>query len=217
MSRKTKETAVVAPGDRRAAKHAATVAAILETARGGMRAEGAGALTLAEVARRMGMRPPSLYEYFPNKHALYDALFRLGFELYSERLALIRAQTTPLDAVRVSLEQYLAFATENPELYQLCFERPVPGFVPSAESLAVSQELLAGAVAQVESYVASGQVQPLLGLTAMQTFDLINAMTHGLTALHRANEPHLPPGQGRFGSLVPAVVELFRRAGMLPG
>jgi AcrR family transcriptional regulator len=193
------------------------VAAILETARGVMRAEGAGALTLAEVARRMGMRPPSLYEYFPSKHALYDALFRLGFELYAERLALIRAQPTPLDAVRVNLEQYLAFAQENPELYQLCFERPVPGFVPSAESLAVSQAMLAGAVAQVEGYVASGQVQPLLGLTALQTFDLINAVTHGLTALHRANEPHLPPGQGRFGSLVPAVVELFRVAGMLPG
>ena len=36
---------------------------------------GAGALTVSEVARRTGMRPPSVYKYFPSLHALYDAVF----------------------------------------------------------------------------------------------------------------------------------------------
>ena len=35
---------------------------------------------------------------------------------------------------------------------------------------------------------------------------------HGLTALHMANEPHLPLGQGRFGVLIPAAVALFDKA-----
>ena len=35
-------------------------------------------------------------------------------------------------------------------------------------------------------------------------------MIHGLTAHHMANEPELPIGSGRFGSLISAAVELFR-------
>jgi hypothetical protein len=35
---------------------------------------------------------------------------------------------------------------------------------------------------------------------------------HGLTALHMANEPELPVGSGRFGSLIPAALALFRAA-----
>ena len=35
-------------------------------------------MTVAEIARRMGIRPPSLYKYFPSLHAIYDALFARG-------------------------------------------------------------------------------------------------------------------------------------------
>jgi hypothetical protein len=37
-------------------------------------------------------------------------------------------------------------------------------------------------------------------------------MMHGLTALRMANEPELPVGSGRFGSLIPAALALFRAA-----
>ena len=36
----------------------------------------------------------------------------------------------------------MTFATENPELYQLVFERPIPGFEPSEESMTVSSATL---------------------------------------------------------------------------
>ncbi|MEV4798586.1 TetR/AcrR family transcriptional regulator [Nonomuraea sp. NPDC049421] len=35
---------------------------------------------MATVARRLGVRPPSLYKHFPSRHAIYDELFRLGQE-----------------------------------------------------------------------------------------------------------------------------------------
>ena len=35
-------------------------------------------LSLAEVARRLGVQPPSLYKYFPSLMAIYDALFLEG-------------------------------------------------------------------------------------------------------------------------------------------
>jgi hypothetical protein len=38
------------------------------------------------------------------------------------------------------------------------------------------------------------------------------AIMHGITALHLANEPHLPVGQGRFGSLIPVVMSVLDKA-----
>ncbi len=35
---------------------------------------------------------------------------------------------------------------------------------------------------------------------------------HGITAQHMANEPELPVGEGRFGSLLPAALDLLKRA-----
>jgi hypothetical protein len=106
----------------------------------------------------------------------------------------------------------MTFALQNPELYQLCFERPVPGFVPSEASLQVSLELLQ------ESYARVAQFQPLLktGLPTEQVVDLVIAIMHGLTALHMSNEPQLPLGQGRFGALIPAALTVLEKAWSKP-
>jgi hypothetical protein len=53
-------------------------------------------------------------------------------------------------------------------------------------------------------------------LAPEQVVDLVIAMMHGLTALHMANEPHLPLGQGRFGALIPAALSLLDRAWSKP-
>ena len=187
-------------------------AAILDAARAVMREEGVAALNLQQVARRVGVRAPSLYEYFPGKAGIYDALFRLGVRLFAEGAERL-AQTAPSlwDYARASLEHYMTFAQDYPELYQLCFERPVPGFVPSEESMNESRQLL---LLRADQIVAHGLEQGSLvpGLSPVQVRDLFLAMTHGLTALHLANEPELPVGSGRFGSLIPAAMTLFQAA-----
>jgi len=90
------------------------------------------------------------------------------------------------------------------------FERPVPGFVPSEESMAVSLNLLN------ESRQFTAQVFQELGiqtgLPVEQAEDLLIAITHGMAAQHLANEPHLPIGEGRYGGLIDAAVDLFRKA-----
>lgn len=196
---------------RRERNRAEMRAAILDTARAVMRADGVAALNLNKVAAEIGIKTPSLYEYFDGKFALYDALFCLGFELFAERMtrALDAADVWHV-ALRAAMETYMQFALDFPELYQLCFERPVPGFVPSEESMRVSLTLLRESTARVEQFMrASGT---MLGLKPSQANDLGIAMMHGLTAQHMANEPHLPLGQGRYGSLIPAAVALFQAA-----
>ncbi len=201
----------LSPQERRQRNREEMKNAILEAARQVMREEGVAALNLQEVARRVGVRAPSLYEYFPGKMAIYDALFRMGVRLLGERMNLSHESTDPLWArAQAVLENYMTFAQEYPELYQLVQERPVPGFIPSEESMQESRGLLTMGDAIVEKGIERGSLA--LGITVSEARDLFLAMMHGLTALHMANEPELPVGAGRFGSLIPAALALFRAA-----
>src|SRR5215469_11674006 len=82
-----------------------------------MAEEGVAGLSLSEVARRMGIQPPSLYKYFPSKMALYDELFKRGAReaLAAFRAAAARAEpgwaglTAGLEAImRLCLDQQVA-------------------------------------------------------------------------------------------------------------
>ena len=53
---------------------------VLATALAVMNDAGASGLSLGEVAKRMGMRTPSLYGYFPSKAAVCDELFARGWQ-----------------------------------------------------------------------------------------------------------------------------------------
>jgi AcrR family transcriptional regulator len=202
---------ILSPQERRQRNREEMMNAILDAARQVMREEGVAALNLQEVARRVGVRAPSLYEYFPGKMAIYDALFRMGARIYAERMHRLNESTDSFWArSQAGLENYMSFAQEYPELYQLVFERPVPGFVPSEESMNESRELLGRADQILEQGLEHGSL--VLGISPVQARDLFIAMMHGMTALHMANEPDIPVGSGRFGSLIPAALALFRAA-----
>ncbi|MFM8427510.1 MAG: TetR/AcrR family transcriptional regulator [Chloroflexota bacterium] len=181
-------------------------ASILEAARAIMREEGVAALSMHELARRVEMRAPSLYNYFSSKMEIYDALFRLGITLWKETLAKVEAESNSIEVeIRNVITSYMTFALENPDLYQLCFERPVPGFVPSQESLDLSFGVLNAARQRLRQFKQELNTD----LTVNQIVDLVIAISHGLTALHLANEPHLSVGKGRFGSLIPAAMNML--------
>ncbi|HKG27653.1 MAG TPA: TetR/AcrR family transcriptional regulator [Thermomicrobiales bacterium] len=197
------------PAERRQRNREEVRSAIVETARAVMREQGVAALSLREVARRVHMQAPSLYAYFPSKMALYDALFLLAVRLRAEYRDRADAGLDDFwDRLRTRFETYMRFAQENPELYQLAFERPVPGFVPSAESLEEAFRAPAAFEQFLAEAVASGQI--VLDMPVVQARDLLIGMIHGLTAQHMANEPELPIGSGRFGSQIPTAVALFR-------
>ena len=199
------------PQERRQRNRQEMMDNILDIARTLMRENGVAALSLNEIARRLGMRTPSLYVYYPNKMALYDALFYRGIQIFARRMAGATAADLPvMEQLRAAMEAYMSFAIENPDLYQLLFERPVPGFAPSEESMAASLAALQEARDQMAQAIASGQMAT--GLSPEVATDLAIALSHGLTALHMANDPQLPVGQGRFGSLIPPAAALFEAA-----
>lgn len=202
---------VLTPQQRRQRNRQEVINTILQVARGIMREHGVAGLTMNEVARQMNMRPPSLYEYFPNKMAIYDRLFQLGVELFGQQIEAATAPYPVANAAKLEayINLYIQFAIDHPELFNLLFERHVPGFVPSETSMAAMNKMVERGTAHTQALMARGTAPDV---SVQQAQDLIIAIMHGLASQHLANNPDLPLGQGRFGSLVPMVVAMLKQA-----
>jgi AcrR family transcriptional regulator len=144
-----------------------------------VRAEGFSALSLRELAGRVGMRAPSLYTYFGSKDELLDAMYAQGMQQFAEQLGRARLGRTPRASLRNRARVFTSAAVEDPVRYQLLFQRPIPGFVPSVESLAIALAGLAETRAVAEA----------AGLADQRAFDLFMATTRGLVEMQLANEP----------------------------
>ena len=176
---------------RREAKTASIVAEAWELAR----EHGVGGVSLHALAREVGMRQPSLYEYFDSKHALYDAMFADGNRQLLERLEALRLPADPRAAVKKYLATFVAFAVEDPARYELLFQRHLPGFTPSPESYALAEEVL-------------GQLVKLLheaGVTDQGDIDCIVAITAGLMEAQLSNDP----GGNRWTRHLNRLVDLY--------
>src|SRR5690242_3880582 len=181
--------------DRRAERREATRAEILEAAWEQVRAEGLAALSLRDLARRVGMQAPSLYSYFDSKHAIYDAMFAQGAQQFLERERAVEATGDPLRDLQAGTRMFVGFCTEDPVRYQLMFQRMIPGFEPSPESYAISVEAL---------QIVRDRLHQV-GLTDARDLDLFTAIGAGISAQQVSNEP----GGDRWVRLVDDAVEMF--------
>ena len=160
---------------RREAKVTSIVASAWELAR----EHGIAGVSLHALARDVGMRQPSLYEYFDSKHALYDAMFADGNRQLLARLDALTLPRDPRAALKRFLAAFVAFGLEDPARYELLFERHVPGFTPSPESYTLAEEVLGRA----------GKVMHEAGANQQRDIDCIVAMVAGLMEAQLSNDP----------------------------
>jgi AcrR family transcriptional regulator len=140
---------------------------------------GIGGLSLRALAARVGMRQPSLYEYFESKNGLYDAMFADGNRQLLARLDAIDLPGEPRAAVKVFMRVFVDFALENEARLLLLFQRPIPGFTPSPASYAHAEAVLARAATLLHA----------AGVTDSGDVDCFVAMVGGLIAAQDSNEP----------------------------
>src|SRR5258706_10268428 len=125
------------PLDRRSRRRLETIEEILDIAETLMTEEGVNGLSLSEVARRLGVQPPSLYKYFPSLMAVYEALFERGQRVLCEHVLAVMAATPPgLPALVAGLEASVRWGLEHQAVAQLMVQRPVPSFTPSEQAMA---------------------------------------------------------------------------------
>ena len=171
-----------------------------------MAVEGVGALSVNEVARRMGIRGPSLYKYFPSRHAIYDALFRRGLRAEQDAVAAaIEDVPAGVPQIRAGAAAVVRWAVENPALAQLLHWRPVPGFEPSPDTFAPSHEDMASARDAFAEAVRQGQLSP--AADSDDAVRLYTVVLSGLISQQLANQPGLPYEDGDFSRLTGTAIE----------
>jgi AcrR family transcriptional regulator len=201
----------VAPLDRRQRRRAQTIEEIVDVALELIAREGAAGLSLGEVARRMGMRTPSLYGYFSAKNALYDVVFARGWTELTASLEPLTAATdrqTELEPALVALgATFVRWAGEHPGYSQLMFWRPVPGYQPSPDAYAAAVHLLARAHDVFGGFQERGLVRPDADLDeVVRTWTVL--MT-GIVTQHATNEPAATFDEGSFTALVPVAAQMM--------
>lgn len=197
--------------DRRSRRRQETITEILDIAVEVMGEQGVTGLSLSEVARRLGVQPPSLYKYFGSLMAVYDAIFERGMAEMVEVMHEAMADEPPgLRSLSAALEANGRWCLEHPVVAQLLFWRPVPSFEPSPAAFASSVEMVDVQRAALADAVAAGELGP--GAATEEGISLVSIMIAGSLSQAMANEPGVGWGDGRFSPLFPMLFDLLPAA-----
>lgn len=185
------------PKDRRTRRHENTKSEIVDAAWELAEVEGIGGFSLVELASAVGMRAPSLYQYFATKNDLYDAMYAGGYDELKARIGdLGQRGTLSREDIKNVGRQYFDFCTENPARYRLMCERPIPGFEPSASSAAKSEDVMR---TQVRAVISS------LGIEDEEMVRLFIAINAGVVSQQIATNP----GGDEWRAIMDRAVDMF--------
>lgn len=181
--------------DRRSRVRTARRQEILAAAWEVARRRGIAALTLREVAAAVGMRAPSLYEYFESKEAIYDAMFAGGYEAFLKIMPGPGDPSEPHSRAAAWVRQFFAFCRADVARYQLLFQPAIPGFHPSGESMRLAQRALETLDLEMSA----------IGIRRREAGDIWTALVTGMVNQQIANDP----GGDRWERLADEAVEMF--------
>lgn len=189
--------------DRRAERREATRREILEAAWIIARRDGLTAVTLREIAARIGMRPPSLYSHFDSKNAVYDAMYAESWQQAIDAIAALDYPEHPRAALLAEGEAYFDFATSDLARNQLMNQRVIHDFEPSEEAYAVA----------VDAYERMRRFLHDVGVRRQADLDLWTGLLAGVISQQHANDP----GGKRWRKQLPRLVDMFCDEVGIPG
>ena len=198
------------PLDRRQRRRQETIEQVLDVAVEVMAEQGVAGLTLGEVARRMGIRPPSLYGYFDGKHALYDALFERGWRLLLEAATEAEVGMTgadPLRRYRDGAAVVVRWAIEHPAYSALMFWRPVPGFEPSGRAYAPAVVLAEAGRAEVVRLRDAGVLPADVDVD--RAYRASTALVAGVISQQLSNAPDEGFDGGTWTAVLPDLLDMW--------
>lgn len=181
--------------DRRQQRREAKRAAILTEAWRLAQRDGLAAISLRDLADAVGLRQPSLYVYFDSKLALYDAMFADGYRQLLQTIGSRRYSADPQKALSRLVADCVQFSSDDVVRHQLLFQRTIPGFEPSTDSMALAQEF----------YAFGKRLAEAAGVRTQAEMDVLTALISGLAHQQVANDP----GGRRWVRRADQVVEMF--------
>ncbi|MCU0635280.1 MAG: TetR/AcrR family transcriptional regulator [Gemmatimonadaceae bacterium] len=145
--------------------------ALLDAARESLEREGAAALSLRALARRLGVSHNAPYRHFADREVLLDALCADGFARLADRLRHARGKTAD-DRLAAMGEAYVAFADQHPGLFALMFQPADPAL--RLQTIPVATDALA---------VLEGGIRDVTGEDDPVDVASLWALAHGLAQL----------------------------------
>jgi len=179
----------------RARRRQATIDEVLTAARDLARQHGLASISMRELGARVGLHASSLYQYFPSKDAIYDAMFAHGHrELHTWMTGFDRTGK-PVDVLKRGSRHFTEFCLADEVRYQLLFQRTIPGFTPSQASMDLAWQSYRDLVAALAD----------AGVTDQADIDLWTSIQMGITSQRWANDP----GGRRFVEHIEPAVDMF--------
>ncbi|HEV7677299.1 MAG TPA: TetR/AcrR family transcriptional regulator [Candidatus Dormibacteraeota bacterium] len=199
--------------DRRSRRRQETIEEVLDIAAAIMAEQGVAGLSVGEIARRMGMRPPSLYVYFPSKHALYDALFARGARAVLATMegvvASLPAEATLDQQLTAAAANLVRWSMEHQAYSQLLFWRPVPGFTPSPEAYEPAVRLVEISRRHFAQMQSAGLLRADVPVDVIVRDWIV--VTAGVVSQQLSNLPHESFEEGTYTAALPGLVAMFVR------
>ena len=100
--------------------------------------DGAAALSLRAIAKKLGLTSPALYHYYPSRDALVNELVAEAFYSLASTLEQARDFLPSDEHAKRFLAvgtAYCAWARAYPQRYELIFGAPIPNYQPSLETI----------------------------------------------------------------------------------
>ena len=169
-------------------------AAVLAAAARLANEQGLEALSLAELARGLGIRTPSLYNHVDGLPGLRRALALHGLAEMEQRLGRAAIGKSGAQAVTALVGAYRDFILEQPGVYAATVRSPLVDSPVDPELEAASREVVGIALAALAGYA-------LNEADALHAVRILRSLVHGFASLEIA---------GGFG-LALDVEESFRR------
>ncbi|MEO5900852.1 MAG: TetR/AcrR family transcriptional regulator [Ilumatobacteraceae bacterium] len=161
---------------------------LLEAAANLLATAGPEALTVRRIAADAGMSTMNVYSRFGSKEGVVDRLFINGFELLAAGMNAAPTTADPIADLRDCGIAYRRFATVNPTLYSVMFEKAVPDFEPSAAAMEVGARTLEVLAGRVERAMEAGLLRRADLIT---TAAIIWSTCHGVVSLElKGIDPH---------------------------
>jgi AcrR family transcriptional regulator len=178
---------------------------VLDAASRLLEAEGPDALTMRRIAAAAGCSTSVLYTMFGGKSGVAEGLWLEGFERLRQALEQARGDD-PLGRLAAMGRAYRRNALANRAYYAVMFQRPIPGFQPSALAYGESLRPLQLLVDAVADCIHAGVFR---AADPTHIAGVLWAAAHGAVSLELAGYEGAVDAEERFQDLLAAAAAWF--------
>lgn len=158
--------------------------ALLAAGRSALVTAGPDALSLRALAREVGVSANAVYRHFENRDDLLDALAAEGFARFADaqRVAIAKV-ARPRARLRAAGRAYIAFATREPVLFRMMFDRVMRGR-PHPELKTASRDALSILLECARTAIGAPDIDERTRVYAAAAWGLV----HGLSELSHGGQ-----------------------------